>query len=73
MPTRAGGITIRRDLTDHGSGYRSRTRREPLLAARTTHKRTRTYRPQANGKAERFNRTLSTNGRMPGPTGTERE
>lgn len=37
---------------------RSRDWRELLAAARIAHKRTRPYRPQTNGKVERFNRTL---------------
>ncbi|WP_182904319.1 integrase core domain-containing protein, partial [Microbispora sp. H13382] len=52
------GITVRRVLTDNGSCYRSRLWRDTLAAAGITHKRTRPYRPQTNGKAERYNRTL---------------
>ncbi|MFF3743867.1 integrase core domain-containing protein, partial [Streptomyces kronopolitis] len=52
------GITVERVLTDNGSRYRSRDWRELLAAARIAHKRTRPYRPQTNGKVERFNRTL---------------
>ncbi|KUN13307.1 IS481 family transposase [Streptomyces canus] len=55
--TRAG-ITVERVLTDNGSCYRSRDWRDALAAAGITHKRTRPYRPQTNGKVERFNRTL---------------
>jgi transposase InsO family protein len=54
----ANGITIERVLTDNGSCYRSRLWRDTLTAAGITHKRTRPYRPQTNGKVERFNRTL---------------
>lgn len=64
------GITVRRVLTDNGSCYRSRTWRDTLLAAGITHKRTRPYRPQTNGKVERFN--ITPNGRMPGPTAPSR-
>ena len=49
---------IQRVLTDNGSCYRSRTFAAALAATDTTHKRTRPYRPQTNGKVERFNRTL---------------
>ncbi|NJP97092.1 IS481 family transposase [Nonomuraea sp. FMUSA5-5] len=52
------GITVRRVLTDNGNCYRSRLWRETLTKAGITHKRTRPYRPQTNGKAERYNRTL---------------
>ncbi|GAA3914559.1 hypothetical protein GCM10023084_77750 [Streptomyces lacrimifluminis] len=52
------GITVRRVLTDNGSCYKSFLWRDALTAAGITHKRTRPYRPQTNGKVERFNRTL---------------
>ncbi|WP_431902539.1 IS481 family transposase [Amycolatopsis thermoflava] len=52
------GITVQRVLTDNGSCYRSRDWRDTLTAAGIQHKRTRPYRPQTNGKVERFNRTL---------------
>jgi transposase InsO family protein len=51
-------ITIRRVLTDNGSGYRSRVFAAALAEHQVTHKWTRPYRPQTNGKVERFNRTL---------------
>jgi transposase InsO family protein len=54
----AAGITVERVLTDNGSCYRSHHWRDTLTAAGITHKRTRPYRPQTNGKVERFNRTL---------------
>jgi transposase InsO family protein len=54
----AHGITVHRVLTDNGSCYRSRIWRNALTAAGITHKRTRAYRPQTNGKVERYNRTL---------------
>jgi transposase InsO family protein len=53
----ARGITVQRVLTDNGSCYRSRTFAEAL--GTVTHKRTRPYRPQTNGKVERFHRTLA--------------
>jgi transposase InsO family protein len=50
------GITVHRVLTDNGSCYRSHDFAAALGAI--THKRTRPYRPQTNGKVERFNRTM---------------
>ncbi|MBW8801636.1 MAG: IS481 family transposase [Streptomyces sp.] len=52
------GITVHRVLTDNGACYRSRDWRDILAQAGITHKRTRPYRPQTNGKVERYNRTL---------------
>jgi transposase InsO family protein len=52
------GITVERLLTDNGSAYRATIH---AIACRTLgirHLRTRPYRPQTNGKAERFIRTL---------------
>jgi transposase InsO family protein len=54
----AAGVPIARVLTDNGACYRSRLWREQLAAAGISHKRTRAYRPQTNGKVERFHRTL---------------
>ena len=54
------GITVTRVLTDNGSCYRSRDFAAALASGQITHKRTRPYRPQTNGKVERFNRTLLT-------------
>jgi transposase InsO family protein len=54
----ARGITIERLITDNGSAYVSTIH---AIACRTLgirHIRTRPYRPQTNGKAERFIRTL---------------
>lgn len=51
------GITVTRVLTDNGSCYRSHAFKD-ALGADIKHKRTRPYRPQTNGKVERFNRTL---------------
>jgi transposase InsO family protein len=56
----AHGITLlQRCLTDNGACYRSRSWAESLDITSTAHKRTRPYRPQTNGKIERFNGTLS--------------
>ena len=49
---------MQRVLTDNGPCYRSHPWRDTLAALGITHLRTRPYRPQTNGKAERFNRTL---------------
>lgn len=51
------GITVQRVLTDNGNCYRSKTF-ATALGEDITHKRTRPYRPQTNGKVERFNRTM---------------
>ena len=54
----AQGIPIERILTDNGSPYRSRLYAHALERHAIRHKRTRPYRPQTNGKAERFIKTL---------------
>lgn len=55
---RVRGIRVRGLLTDNGTGYRSRIYRAVVASARLRHRFTRPYRPQTNGKAERFIRTL---------------
>jgi transposase InsO family protein len=52
------GISVVRVLSDNGVGYRSRLFGAALADTGVRHQRTRPYRPQTNGKAERFNRTL---------------
>ena len=52
------GITIRAVLTDNGSCYRSQRWLQEITAGGAVAWRTRPYRPQTNGKVERFNRTL---------------
>ena len=52
------GVRIRRILTDNGTGYRARRFAHEVERLRLLHKRTRPYRPQTNGKAERFIQTL---------------
>ena len=52
----ADGIVVERVLTDNGLAYRSNAYRAALEDRR--HSRTRPYRPQTNGKAERFIGTL---------------
>ena len=54
----AHGVVVERVLTDNGSAYRSRAFNNALEAQQIKHKFTRPYRPQTNGKVERFNRTL---------------
>lgn len=53
------GITVTRVLTDNGSCYRSKLWKSTLTTAGIKPKRTRPYRPQTNGKVERFHRTLA--------------
>jgi transposase InsO family protein len=53
------GVTVERVLSDNGSAYRSHAWREACAALGLTPKRTRPYRPQTNGKIERFHRTLA--------------
>jgi hypothetical protein len=50
------GITIEEVLTDNGSCYRSKL--FDLALGDIKHRKTRPYRPQTNGKVERFNRTM---------------
>jgi transposase InsO family protein len=52
------GIVIERVLSDNGACYRSNAWRAALNDTCVTHKRTRPYRPQTNGKVERFHRIL---------------
>lgn len=55
---RQRGITVQRVLTDNGIAYRSRPFRKACRWLGITAKRTRPYRPQTNGKAERLIQTL---------------
>jgi transposase InsO family protein len=52
------GITVERLITDNGSAHRSAVHAIACRALGIRHLRTRPYRPQTNGKAERFIRTL---------------
>jgi transposase InsO family protein len=54
----AYGITVERLLTDNGNAYRSAVHAIACRALGIRHLRTRPYRPQTNGKAERFIRTM---------------
>jgi len=53
------GVIGRRVLTDNGGCYRSRDWATACAELGLTPKRTRPYRPQTNGKIERFHRTLA--------------
>ncbi len=55
---RRRGIDVKRVLTDNGGAYRSRPFRKACRWLGITTKRTRPYRPQTNGKAERMIQTL---------------
>ena len=52
------GITVQRLLTDNGSAYISTVHAVACRALAIRHLRTRPRRPQTNGKAERFIRTM---------------
>jgi transposase InsO family protein len=53
------GVTIERVLSDNGSAYRSHAWRDTCNDLGIQPKKTRPYRPQTNGKIERFHRTLA--------------
>jgi transposase InsO family protein len=53
------GVTVHRVLSDNGGAYRSFLWRDTCAELGITPKRTRPYRPQTNGKIERFHRTLT--------------
>jgi transposase InsO family protein/transposase len=52
------GIAVERVMTDNGSAYRATIHALACRALGIRHLRTRAYRPQTNGKAERFIRTM---------------
>jgi transposase InsO family protein len=53
------GVGIERVMTDNARNYTpSKVFKQALVDLGICHRRTRLYRPQTNGKAERFNRTL---------------
>jgi transposase InsO family protein len=56
----ARGVTAERVLSDNGAAYRSKLWRATCADLGITPKRTRPYRPQTNGKIERFNKTMTT-------------
>jgi transposase InsO family protein len=51
-------IEVERVLTDNGPCYRGSAFREELVRTAVAHTHIRPYRPQTNGKVERYNRTL---------------
>lgn len=55
---RRRGVRPERVLTDNGTGYRSHVHAAACRALGLRHLRTRPYRPQTNGKAERFIRSM---------------
>jgi transposase InsO family protein len=55
---RSYGITVEQLLTDNGSCYRASLHALACRQLGIKHLRTRPYRPQTNGKAERFIRTM---------------
>ena len=55
----ARGVIVERVLSDNGSAYRSHAWRGACTELAITAKRTRPYRPQTNGKIERFHRTMT--------------
>jgi transposase InsO family protein len=55
----ARGIVVERVLSDNGSAYKSHAWRNTCNELGIKVKKTRPYRPQTNGKIERFHRTLA--------------
>ncbi|WP_328305097.1 IS481 family transposase [Actinomycetospora sp. NBC_00405] len=55
----ARGVVVERVLSDNGSAYKSYAWRDACRELGITPKRTRPYRPQTNGKIERFHRTMT--------------
>jgi len=66
------GVTVTAVMTDNGSCYRSGAFAD-ALGDEVKHKWTRPYRPQTNGKVERFNRTLAVEWAYAKPYASEAE
>ena len=69
---RQHGITIERVLTDNGTCFKQRWQ-DACQTRQITIKKTRPYRPQTNGKAERFIRTLLDRWAYSTPYSTEQD
>jgi transposase InsO family protein len=69
----ARGVTIERVLSDNGSCYRSREWAATCTDLGIARKYTRPYRPQTNGKVERYHRTLADEWAYARPYRTETE
>ena len=55
----ARGVTVKSVISDSGSCYKSHLWRDTCADLGITPKKTKPYRPQTNGKIERFHRTLA--------------
>ena len=66
-------IDVEAVMTDNGSCYRSAAFNQVLARAGAKHRYTRPYRPQTNGKVERFNRTLAAEWAYAHPWSSEAE
>ena len=53
------GVTVTRVISDNGSCYKSKLWHQTCADLGITVKKTRPYRPQTNGKIERFHRTMA--------------
>ncbi len=53
------GVTVQRVLSDNGPAYKSKLWHQTCAGLNIKVKKTRPYRPQTNGKIERFHRTLA--------------
>jgi transposase InsO family protein len=67
----ARGARVERVLSDNGSAYKSHAWRDACHELGITPKKTRPYRPQTNGKIERFHRTLADGWAFSRPYDTE--